>query len=328
MPDINIDQHKQIIKEITLMPERDVATRNFRAAGVISDLMEKSGCGKPVIVGGLSVEFYTDSSYTTQDIDVIGLTNERLYRLLRELGFNRSKGRHYANDEAKLFIEFPSGELDGSINKLLSYQTEDGFDINFIGIEDILVDRIRARVSAQEKMQHVWIVEMYQKYKNYLDLAYIETKLNTKEKDFFFNELIPRLEKTDSTSHYDYFLQLLEYEESSLLNETEKQPLFFYTDKEDDGWLIFNAPQQYDTALLVDGELEIPSTYFAISLDPVFHIVKMNQEGEKLDFYATDPYEGLNLIEGIAIIKKIATHGKEANNFPLLIELLEKTLTK
>lgn len=328
MPKINLDKHKEILAEIELIPEIEVTIRNFRAAGIISDLMEKSGCGKPIIVGGLSVEFYTDSRYTTQDIDIIGMTNERFYQLLSELGFTRKTGRHYIHERAKLFIEFPSGELDGSLNRVNSYQTEDGFNIDFIGIEDILVDRIRARVSSYERMQYIWIVEIYQKYKEQLDLVYIRSKLNSHEQQFFFEDLIPALENITNISKYKQLIQLLEYEDSRQLNQHHNEaPLFYYPDKIDEGWIIFNAPKRYGEDLLIDGELETPGGYIAISLDPVFHIVKMNSDNEKLDFYAEDPLEGLTLLEGIEILKNIERWDKNANNFPMLIKLLNEVIT-
>ena len=52
--------------------------RNMRMAGIINDyLLHECDC-EIIITGGLSVEFYTDGQYTTQDIDIITVYLKRI----------------------------------------------------------------------------------------------------------------------------------------------------------------------------------------------------------------------------------------------------------
>jgi hypothetical protein len=49
--------------------ERDPNRRNLRVAEIVSELFREAGAD-PVIVGGSAVEFYTDGTYVSGDVDV------------------------------------------------------------------------------------------------------------------------------------------------------------------------------------------------------------------------------------------------------------------
>ena len=48
--------------------------------------------------GGLSVEFYTDGQYTTQDIDIITVAEKELNQVLLNLDFAKSENTGNTND--------------------------------------------------------------------------------------------------------------------------------------------------------------------------------------------------------------------------------------
>lgn len=56
----------------SLAEKRDnTRKRNLRMAGIINDALTCLTGAGVIVTGGLSVEYYTEGNYTTQDIDVI-----------------------------------------------------------------------------------------------------------------------------------------------------------------------------------------------------------------------------------------------------------------
>ncbi|MEO7793457.1 MAG: hypothetical protein ABIV06_01685 [Thermoanaerobaculia bacterium] len=69
------------------------------------------GLRKPILVGGAAVELYTGGAYTTADLDFVGSAPAQVAKELKDAGF-RKTGRHWAQEEAQVFLEFPESELE------------------------------------------------------------------------------------------------------------------------------------------------------------------------------------------------------------------------
>ncbi|MEM1501800.1 hypothetical protein RG959_00105 [Domibacillus sp. 8LH] len=64
---MSIDALRAQLKTLKQLPIRE---RMFEFAGLVTEYMSAFGI-KPVVVGGLAVELYTLSHYTTHDMDFI-----------------------------------------------------------------------------------------------------------------------------------------------------------------------------------------------------------------------------------------------------------------
>jgi hypothetical protein len=65
-----------------------------------------------ILVGGAVVAIYTEGAYKSGDLDLVLLSylNDKLPKLMAEIGFKVSQSRHYSHPKCKhLIIEFASG---------------------------------------------------------------------------------------------------------------------------------------------------------------------------------------------------------------------------
>ena len=128
----------------------------------------------PVVVGGLAVEIYTRGQYTTVDIDLVMQRRDLADDILSKLGFVK-EGRHWYNPELMVAIEIPGSILEGAdSNKVTKIVLENGRHIFVIGIEDIILDRLRACVHWQSSSDCEWGLRMLKVHLESLDIDYME----------------------------------------------------------------------------------------------------------------------------------------------------------
>lgn len=133
---------------LNLSQGKDTLRYLVAVASVITDAFLTIGKNPPVVVGGLAVEAYTAGGYTTLDVDMIILDDDTASQVMHALGFHRQPGhRHYEHPDTKAFVEFPTGPLDGSPDRITEIQLDDGTSLYVIGIEDIILDRVAAYVN-------------------------------------------------------------------------------------------------------------------------------------------------------------------------------------
>jgi len=188
---MNKERYVSVLDELKSVPDTNT-DKLIRVAGVITEYVKESKNIDLIVVGGLSVEIYTEGGYTTQDIDFVGVNHEKIMKALSELGF-RHEGRNSIHDELKVFVEVPSSVLKEADEKYIrTVTTEDGFELSVIGVEDIIKDRLVALVQWDEYMQDEWIYQLIKKYHDKIDISYIRDTLDEAERSMFnyFHDLI------------------------------------------------------------------------------------------------------------------------------------------
>lgn len=94
---------------------------------------------RPVVVGGLVVEYWT-RDYATDDIDVLLPSSEEVLSRLDELGFERS-GRLFSLPDQDIIWEMPGDHLD-PLDTAVEVPLPGGDRILMLRREDIIVHRI------------------------------------------------------------------------------------------------------------------------------------------------------------------------------------------
>lgn len=155
----------------------------LHTAAILTDLLDQHGI-KPIIVGGLSVEIYTMNGYTTQDLDFVLNGYEQTSEILRELEFKKI-GKDWVHPIIGVSLEIPGNELTGDYSKVTEVPV-DGKKVYVIGIEDIILDRLRSAVHWQSGVDREWGYRMLLMYFEDLDLAYIQNHFqHPKEEEEF-----------------------------------------------------------------------------------------------------------------------------------------------
>ena len=126
-----------------------------QVAALLTKLLEDKHI-RPVIVGGLAVEIYTRSDYTTVDIDMIISDRELAGQILVQLGFS-VEGRHWYHEKLMISIEIPNDILeDADDSKVTELQINNDLKVYVIGIEDIILDRLRACIHWKSTSDCEW----------------------------------------------------------------------------------------------------------------------------------------------------------------------------
>ncbi len=139
----------------------------LHTAAIITEMMVPLGI-RPIIVGGLSVE------YATHDIDFVMEGHEQTNDILQQLGFTRL-GKNWIHDKLGVTVEVPSSELAGDYSKVTELPVMDR-SVYIIGIEDIILDRLRAAVHWKSGESREWGYRMLLMYYEDLDLSYIQER--------------------------------------------------------------------------------------------------------------------------------------------------------
>jgi hypothetical protein len=139
---------------------------------IFTALIEPHGI-VPVVVGGLAVEVYTRGQYTTLDIDLVMHRRELAGETLARLGFLQ-EGRHWYHPELEVAIEIPSDVLEGADKeRIIKIHLPSGRHLYVIGIEDIILDRLRACVHWHSTSDCEWGLRMLKVHYASLDLNYM-----------------------------------------------------------------------------------------------------------------------------------------------------------
>lgn len=145
------------------------------ALGIVADRLREDSL-EPVLVGGCALEFYTAGGYTTGDVDLALPTGPDVDTAFAELGFVK-KGRHWIRLDLDLYFEAPApAGLPGETAPRTEVEI-DGLKVVILGLEDLLLDRLRAWVHWKSEEDRRWTRRLALLYSDRLDWRYLEAKV-------------------------------------------------------------------------------------------------------------------------------------------------------
>jgi len=144
------------------------------ALAVLTDRLREDAM-EPTLVGGAAVEFYTAGGYTTKDIDLALTHCPEVDRAFADLGFTK-EGRYWYRTDLDLLFEAPAPmALPGETSPRTRVEVE-GVEVVVLGIEDLVIDRLRAWVHGQSEEDGRWARRLALLYSDRLDWAYLREK--------------------------------------------------------------------------------------------------------------------------------------------------------
>lgn len=178
----------QELEALKNKPRKEVM---LTTAAIITKRLEVKGI-YPIIVGGLAVEIYTQSEYSTRNINFVVKEMEEVEKTLIELEFLKTEEQFYRRD-IEMTVQIPDVELTGSEKKVQILQIEYDTYIYVIAVEDIILDRLTSAVYNHSEQAAKWGKRMLSKNTMRIDPAYLFDHVqDEKEKQ----TLISWLEKT------------------------------------------------------------------------------------------------------------------------------------
>ena len=150
----------------------------LRVMAIITESSQNAGL-LPIVVGGHAVSLYTRGDYATRDVDLVAPDN--ISGVLDSLGFVKAPGdRHWFQEELNVAIEIPDRQLAGSMDKVIKLDLGDLGYVFVIGVEDLILDRLRACVYWKSSVDCEWAQRLYLVHREATDDDYIRAQI-TKE---------------------------------------------------------------------------------------------------------------------------------------------------
>jgi hypothetical protein len=169
-----VDTAERLSRLEALAGERDPARKRLVALGLVADRLREAGL-EPVLVGGAAVEFYTAGGYTTGDIDLALAHGPETDAAFADLGFQK-QGRFWVRDDLDLLFEAPApAGLPGETAPRTTVEIE-GLLIVILGIEDLVIDRLRAWIHGTSDEDGRWARRLALLYADRLDWSYLRAR--------------------------------------------------------------------------------------------------------------------------------------------------------
>jgi predicted nucleotidyltransferase len=162
-----------------LRDEATPARRRLLALGLLADRLREDGI-EPVLVGGGALELYTGGGYATVDMDLALPLCPEVDAAFAELGFEK-EGRYWVREDLDLLFEAPApAGLPGEDAPRMRVKVE-GLEVVVIGIEDLLLDRLRAQVHWKSDEDGRWARRLAALHSDRIDWGYLEAKVAESE---------------------------------------------------------------------------------------------------------------------------------------------------
>ena len=153
-----------------LRDEPDPQRRRLVALGILTRRLSAHGI-EPILVGGGALEFYTAGGYATKDVDLALPVAPEVDAAFAALGFEK-EGRYWFHPEFDLLFEAPApAGLPGEDAPRTEVEI-DGLRVVIIGIEDLLIDRLRAWVHWNSDEDGRWTRRLALLYPDRIDWEY------------------------------------------------------------------------------------------------------------------------------------------------------------
>lgn len=157
-----------------LAAEPDRTRRRLVALGALTARLAPESV-EPILVGGFALELYTDGGYSTADVDLALPAGLEVDAAFADLGFEK-RGRFWVRPELDLYFEAPApAGLPGETAPRTELEV-DGLRVVVLGVEDLLVDRLRAWVHWKSDEDGRWATRLATLYADDLDWAYLRSR--------------------------------------------------------------------------------------------------------------------------------------------------------
>ena len=160
------------VDDLAIEPDR--LRRRLVALGALTARLEPEGI-EPILVGGCALEVYTEGGYSTSDVDLALPSTPSVDAAFADLGFQK-RGRFWVRPELELFFEAPAPPgLPGETAPRLELDVG-GLRVVILGVEDLLVDRMRAWVHWKSVEDGRWATRLAALYASKLDWDYLRSR--------------------------------------------------------------------------------------------------------------------------------------------------------
>jgi hypothetical protein len=165
-----------------LAGEPDRLRRRLIALGALTARLAPHAI-EPILVGGCALELYTEGGYSTSDVDLALPSGPEVDAAFADLGF-APRGRFWVRPELELYFEAPApAGLPGETAPRTELDV-DGLRVVVLGVEDLLMDRLRAWVHWKSEEDRRWATRLALLYARELDWAYLRGRAaNAEERD-------------------------------------------------------------------------------------------------------------------------------------------------
>lgn len=158
----------QELEALKNKPRKEVM---LKTAAVVTKCLEVKSI-YPIIVGGLAVEIYTQSEYSTRNINFVTKELSEVEKTLLELNFSKTDDQFYRKD-IDMTVQIPDIKLTGSETKVQILQIEYDTYIYVIAVEDIILDRLSSAVYNHSEKAAKWGKRMLSKNYIRIDQSYL-----------------------------------------------------------------------------------------------------------------------------------------------------------
>ena len=157
-----------------LRGEPDLRRRRLIALGLLTRQLSAHGI-EPILVGGGALEFYTAEGYATKDMNLALPAAPEVDAAFAALGFAK-EGRYWYHAELDLRFEAPApAGLPGEDAPRAEVEI-DGLRVVIIGIEDLLIDRLRVWVHRNSDEDGRWTRRLALLYPDRIDWHYVRER--------------------------------------------------------------------------------------------------------------------------------------------------------
>lgn len=157
-----------------LAAEPDRLRRRLIALGALTARLAPEGI-EPILVGGCALELYTGGGYATADVDLALPSGPAVDRAFADLGF-RKRGRFWVRPDLELYFEAPApAGLPGETAPRTELDL-DGLRVVVLGVEDLLIDRLRAWVHWKSDEDGRWAARLAALHADALDWDYLRSR--------------------------------------------------------------------------------------------------------------------------------------------------------
>lgn len=158
-----------------LADERDSMRRRLVALGALTARLAGTGL-EPVLVGGFAVEVYTNGGYSTVDVDIALDACPEVDAAFADLGFEKA-GRFWVREDLDLLFEAPAASGLPGEDAPRTVLDVDGLRVVVLGVEDLILDRIRGQVHWRSDEDGRWASRLAALYADDLDWSYLRARV-------------------------------------------------------------------------------------------------------------------------------------------------------